>query len=130
LRPFSDVETQLPKLATKYQLSVLSNGTPRMLRIAFDTAGLSNIVHPLISVNDIKIYKPHRSVYQYANQVLGIPTSRILFVSSNCWDAIGARAYGFPSAWINRQNDPIDTLGTVPKYIFSDMNELSDYLAK
>ena len=32
-------------------------------------------------------------------------------MSSNCWDALGAKSYGFKVYWINRAGAPVDRLG-------------------
>jgi 2-haloacid dehalogenase len=34
--------------------------------------------------------------------VLGVPPGEVLFVSSNPWDACGAKAFGLNVAWIER----------------------------
>jgi 2-haloacid dehalogenase len=54
----------------------------------------------------------HRAVYAMAEQRLGLPARRIAFISSNCWDAIGAQSYGFTTFWINRSGAPVDRHGT------------------
>ena len=39
------------------------------------------------------------------------------FVSSNCWDAIGAQAFGFTTFWINRAGAPLDRHGPPPRHV-------------
>jgi len=34
--------------------------------------------------------------------VLGVPPAEVLFISSNPWDACGAKAFGLNVAWIER----------------------------
>jgi 2-haloacid dehalogenase len=40
--------------------------------------------------------------------------SEILFVSSNSFDVVGAKNFGFKVFWINRSEIPLDSLGPKP----------------
>ena len=46
------------------------------------------------------------------------------FVSSNCWDAIGAKSYGFSVYWINRSGAPVDRMGFKPDRILESLDEI------
>ena len=46
------------------------------------------------------------------------------FVSSNCWDALGARSFGFRVHWINRAQAPVDRLGFAPDAIVGGLGDL------
>jgi 2-haloacid dehalogenase len=82
--------------------AILSNGSPNMLKAAADNAGISASLDAIISVEDIKIFKPHPSVYQMAVDQLGVAADCISFQSSNSWDASAAATFGFRVVWINR----------------------------
>ena len=75
--------------------AILSNGSPVMLDAAVKAAGLEDLLDATLSVEDVGIFKPHRSVYQLAVGVLGISAERVSFQSSNSWDAAGADHFGF-----------------------------------
>jgi 2-haloacid dehalogenase len=47
------------------------------------------------------------------------------FVSSNFWDAAGARAYGFQVFWINRGGAVPDELGHEPQAVLNSLAELA-----
>ena len=76
----------------------------------------------VISVDELKIFKPAPQVYELAVKKLG--TNSIGFVTSNCWDAIGAKSYGFTVFWINRSGAPVDRLGVKPDQILKSLNEI------
>jgi 2-haloacid dehalogenase len=76
------------------------------------------------------IYKPSPRVYQLAVDRLELPRSRIAFVSSNCWDAIGAKAFGFTTFWINRANAPVDQHGPPPDRIIATLSDLPPLVAR
>jgi 2-haloacid dehalogenase len=53
-------------------------------------------------------------VYALGPQALNLQAKKILFVSSNGWDAIGATWYGFTTLWVNRGGAPLEQLDTEP----------------
>ena len=55
---------------------------------------------------------------------LGVPKDRIGFVSSNCWDALGAKSYGFTVYWVNRADAPVDALGFTPDAQVKSLDEI------
>src|SRR5207249_570876 len=106
---YPDVEETFRKLKGK-KLAILSNGSPDMLEPLVAHSGLR--LDAVISVDELKVYKPAPEVYELA--VKKLKTDKIGFVSSNCWDAIGAKSYGFTVFWINRSGAPVDRTGFRP----------------
>lgn len=82
--------------------AILSNGSPRMLEAAVQSAGIGRLLDANLSVEDVGIFKPDARVYQLAVDRLAVRSEEICFLSSNCWDAKGAAHFGFKVAWINR----------------------------
>ncbi len=78
----------------------------------------------VLSVDELKIYKPAPQVYELAVERLGVAKDRIGFVSSNCWDALGAKSYGFHVYWINRAAAPLDQLGFTPDEQVKSLDEI------
>jgi 2-haloacid dehalogenase len=78
----------------------------------------------LISVDDVKQYKPSPAAYMYALDRLQCRREDILFLSSNTWDITGASSFGFQTAWVNRKKVVFDRMGQQPDYIISNLNEL------
>ena len=125
LSPFPEVSEVLPVLRrAKLRLAILSNGSPGMLQALVKNAGLRKAFRAVISVDALKIYKPAPAVYRLAVDRLGVPKAAIGFVSSNCWDACGAKAFGFTTFWVNRAGAPLDALGPVPDHVLKDLREL------
>lgn len=90
--------------------AILSNGAPQMLEAAVGSAGLTDLLDAVLSVEAVGIYKPDRRVYQLAVDRLGVAGERICFVSTNPWDASGAGHFGFRVAWMNRFGKQPDRL--------------------
>jgi len=93
---------------------VLSNGDPDMLAVAMRSGGLTDLIDPVLSVHETRRYKTDPAAYAIGPAALGLPAQDILFVSSNCWDAIGATWFGFTTLWINRYDAPLEQLGVAP----------------
>jgi len=129
LAPFSDAAPALARLAPRPRW-ILSNGTLAMLVPLVRHAGFDGLVDGVLSVDAAGIYKPSPRVYRLAVDRLQLPAERIGFVSSNCWDAIGARAFGFSTFWINRANAPIDRHGPAPDRVITTLAELPRLLAR
>jgi 2-haloacid dehalogenase len=125
LATFPEVRTALAELkAMKLRLAILSNGSPAMLRPLVANAGLRDLVGTVMSVDPRKVYKPSPGVYRLAVGRLRVPKAAIGFVSSNCWDACGAKSFGFRVFWINRTGAPVDDLGAAPDYTIKSLDEL------
>jgi len=116
---FPDARPALKSLAG-VPSAILSNGSPKMLDSLVRTSGLESYFAEIISVDRVKIYKPSPQVYALGPDTLNLPAKEILFVSSNSWDAAGAKAFGYKVCWCNRENTEAEGLGfpadiTVPR---------------
>jgi 2-haloacid dehalogenase len=84
------------------KLAILSNGSTEMLNALVKNSGLDRVLDSTISIDSQKIFKPAPDAYSLIEAVLGVPPAEVLFVSSNPWDACGAKAFGLNVAWIER----------------------------
>ena len=106
--------------------AILSNGSPDMLDPLVQHSGLK--LDAVLSVDQLKIFKPAPEVYELAVEEFRLPRQRIGFVSSNCWDALGAKSFGFRTYWINRSGAPLERLGVAPERIIASLTELREIL--
>ena len=125
VRTYPEVPAALDALAPR-PLAVLSNGNPEMLEACLATAGIRDRFEHVLSVDKLGVYKPHPSVYELAVKAFGLPAERILFVSSNPWDAAGARTFGLRVAWVNRMGVPFERLGAKPDLVMADLAEVAE----
>jgi 2-haloacid dehalogenase len=93
---------------------ILSNGDPEMLGVAVKSAGLADLLSPVLSVHAVQRFKTDPAAYALGPQALKRPARQILFVSSNGWDAIGATWFGYTTLWVNRARLPPEQLDTSP----------------
>jgi 2-haloacid dehalogenase len=102
--------------------AILSNGSPDLLGPLVAHSGLE--LDAVISVDELGVYKPAPQVYELAARRLDVPKERIGFVSSNCWDALGAKSFGFSVFWVNRARAPLDRLGFQPDRVLAGLDEI------
>jgi len=123
--PYAEAAAALPRLAERYPLAILSNGSPKMLRTGLERTGLRRHFRWVISADAVKLYKPSPKVYQLAPKQMKLKKEEILFVSSNSFDVVGAKSFGFKVCWINRAGAPLDPLGPKPDLVVKSFDELA-----
>jgi 2-haloacid dehalogenase len=131
LETFPEVPAVLHRLKEAgIATAILSNGSPRMLAAAVDSARIGSLIDEVISVEEVGVFKPHPAVYQRAVDRLGLTPAQIAFQSSNGWDAWAASAFGMRVVWCNRYGHArerlpgspdaeILTLAELPALLFS-----------
>ena len=148
---YPDARATLAALKGK-KLAILSNGSSGMLNALVQNTGLERVLDATISIDSQKIFKPAPEAYALIEARLGVRPAEVLFVSSNPWDACGAKAFGLNVAWIERvtpeamalacvESDVVapltmfkairtqmDELGVVPDYRIHGLSELPDLL--
>ena len=129
LDAYAEVPAMLGRLkAAGLKTAILSNGEPNMLEAAVSAAGLSGLLDQVLSVDALRIYKPHPAVYQLAADGLGVKADAIAFQSSNAWDVHGAAVFGFRPVWVNRFDAPKERLPSGPEHEMTDLTGLPDLL--
>ncbi len=106
---------------------VLSNGDPSMLAVALRSAGLQDLLDPVLSVQETRRYKTDPAAYALGPSALGMQARDILFVSSNAWDAVGATWYGYTTLWVNRAAMPPEELGVQPTRTAANLRAVLDF---
>lgn len=129
LAPFPDVPAALADLAPRPRW-ILSNGTRAMLDPLVRASGLAAHLDGVMSVDEVDVYKPDPRVYQLAVDRLKLAAPRIGFVSSNAWDAAGAKACGFIVFWINRAGAPVERHAPAPDRVIASLGDLPALLAR
>jgi len=128
LSAFPENRAVLQALAQRgIRVGVLSNGDPDMLDVTLRSAGLIEHIDPVLSVHATRRYKTDPAAYALGPDALGLPAAEILFVSSNCWDAIGATWFGYATLWINRADAPMEQLGVAPTRVGHSLRDVLDF---
>jgi len=131
LPAFKDVEDGLADVeADNYRLYAFSNGCAEAVEKLLVTAGIRNFFLGVVSVDDLKSYKPNPAVYNHFLKKAGTSASNTWLVSSNPFDVIGAISAGMRAAWLKRFPDAIfDPWGIEPTVIIESLAELNAKIA-
>lgn len=128
LPPFPDALEGL-KAVADYPRFAFSNGTYPALEKLLGHNGLSDHLDGVVSVDDIRSFKPDPAVYAYARRATGAFDAPLCLVSSNSWDVIGARAAGLMAIWVKRDPGMVfEDWGIEPNAVISDLTELPGVL--
>lgn len=125
LTAFPDVRSGLERLKQDgVRLAILSNGEPKMLQAAAQSAGIAPFLDAILSVEEVKVFKPSPSVYHLiAGRLPG--GGRVGFVSSNSWDIAGAGSAGLTTFWIQRSTaEPPEELGFAATHVVRAITDL------
>jgi len=128
LAAYPNVPGALPRFGAR-KLAILTNGSPDMIEPLVRHCGMDETFDAVLSADALRRFKVAPQVYQFAVDRLGVAPADIGFVSSNCWDALGAKNFGFKVWWINRQDAPVDRLDARPDGILAGLGELPARLA-
>lgn len=110
LSTFPDVEPTLNRLAKSPTVNavVFSNGTREMVshsvRYSPDLSPHAAVFADIITVDEVKQYKPSPDVYYHLAREVGKEDELqdIWLVSGNPFDVVGARSVGMNAIWVDR----------------------------
>ncbi len=80
----------------------LSNGAAASTRAFLERAGIADDVEAVLSIDDVRAWKPAPVVYEHALAHAGVPAERAALVAVHSWDLYGARQVGMTTGWAPR----------------------------
>jgi 2-haloacid dehalogenase len=104
--------------------AILSNGSREMLATVVQSNGLKPYLDQVVTV-EVRLFKTAPQAYALLQEAFPVKKEEILFVSSNAWDALAAKWFGFDVFWVNRLGHPFEEIGEAPNY---EGNSLSKVL--
>ncbi|MBU3540441.1 haloacid dehalogenase type II [Polynucleobacter sp. UB-Tiil-W10] len=96
--------------------AILSNGSREMLATVVESNGLSPYLDKVVTIEDVRLFKTAPQAYELLLKAFPVKKEEVLFVSSNAWDALAAKWYGFDVFWVNRLGHPFEEIGEKPNY--------------
>jgi 2-haloacid dehalogenase len=125
VQAYDDVVPALRALRERgIRCAVLTNGTPETAASATANAGIDALLDVTLSVESAGVFKPDRRVYALVTDHYGVPADRLMFVTSNGWDATGAATFGMRVAWCNRFGAIGETFGPPPEWTIDGLQAL------
>jgi 2-haloacid dehalogenase len=127
VRAYPDAVPALQELhARGVRCAVLTNGTPPTSAAAIANAGLESFLDATLSVESAGVFKPDMRVYALVTNHYAVTADRLVFVTSNGWDATGATTFGMRVAWCNRAGAPAETFGPPPAWTIGNLHALAE----
>ena len=132
LQPYPDVVPGLQKLKDAgYQAVAFSNGVEATLRELFRRAEILPHLQGIVSVDDLRTFKPAPQVYLYLARRLRCTNDNTWVASSNPFDIIGAKSAGLRAAWIKRKSEAaFDPWNIHPDLVVRDLKDFAEQLDK
>ncbi len=126
LPAFPDVAPCLESLKEQnYRIFAFSNGHADAVTGLLHHAGIDGYFDGVVSVDDLKSFKPNPAVYAHFLRSSGAAGSQAWLISSNPFDVIGAISAGMSSAWVRRTPDVVfDPWGIEPTITITTLLEL------
>ncbi|GAA0407714.1 haloacid dehalogenase type II [Cocleimonas flava] len=130
LPAFDDVTDGLTAMKDSgHKLYAFSNGSAEAVEMLLVTAGIRDFFDGVVSVDDLKTFKPNPSVYHHFMKQSESTTDNAWLVSSNPFDVIGAVNIGMSAAWVKRTEQAIfDPWGIDPTIVIQSLTELDGKL--
>ena len=130
LKAWPDVAPALRDLKGKgIRMAFLANPTARMFDAVIGNSGLEGLLEGHLSTDLVQAYKPDPRAYQMALDAFGLRREEIAFAASASWDAAGAKAFGYPTFWLNRTEQTAEELGVAPDATGAGMADLVNFVA-
>ncbi len=129
LKPWPDAVAVLQTLRMRgFRLALLSNMTPLMMQSCVKVSDLEGVFEFQLSTDKVRAFKPDPATYGMGTEALHLEKQEIAFVALGGWDAAGAKAFGYPTYWVNRLDTPPEQLGVMADATYHDLTFLPDFL--
>lgn len=126
LPPHPDVPGALARLrGAGFRLATLTNSSHATVRAQLEFAGLSDAFDQVLSVEDVRRFKPAPEPYRMAAERLDVEPLQIRLVAAHDWDVWGAMRAGCAAAYIARRALPF-VIGEPPGIVGRDLAEVSE----
>lgn len=124
-----DAEPALRRLTDAgVRVVTLTNGSAATTASLLDGAGLDRYVERVISVDEVRQWKPAPAPYRHAAAVLAVEAASLVMVSVHAWDVHGARLAGLRTAWAARLEGRFPACFTPPDIEGADLIEVAEAL--
>jgi 2-haloacid dehalogenase len=129
LKPWPDVAAALETLRKRgLRLAILSNMTSAMMQGCVKASSFETMFEFQLSTDRVKAFKPDPDSYNMALEAFHLQKRQIAFVAFGGWDAAGAKAFGYPTYWVNRLDVPAEELGVSADASGHDLSALPSFL--
>jgi 2-haloacid dehalogenase len=109
-----------------YRMFAFSNGSAEAVELLLKTARIRDFFVDVVSVDEIKSFKPNPAVYCHFLRRAGATGCETWLISGNPFDVIGALCAGLRAAWLKRSPEAVfDPWGCEPTLTIGSLSELA-----
>ena len=129
LTSFEDSVTTLQEIKKRgISTAILSNGSREMLATVVESNGVQPYLDQVVTIEDVRLFKTAPQAYALLLKAFPVKKEEVLFVSSNAWDALAAKWYGYDVFWVNRLGHPFEEIGEQPNYQGSSLSKVLEVI--
>jgi 2-haloacid dehalogenase len=130
LPPHPEVPGALSRLRSAgLPLATLTNSSGKTARKQLDHAGLAELFDQILSVEEVRRYKPAPEPYLMAAERLGVEPPEMRMVAAHDWDVLGAMRAGCAAAFVARRDAPF-VLGDPPDVVAPDLAAVAEAILR
>lgn len=113
-----------------FTVAALTNSPQDTASAQLQSAGLDDLLDPIMSVEMVERFKPHASVYRAAARRLNVETSDMVMVAAHDWDIAGAMAAGCKGVFIDRGGRAYSSAFARPSMVARDIRDAAEQLIR
>lgn len=103
LDPHPDVAPAMQRASEAgVRMVTLTNGSAQNTAKLLQRAGVDGLIEQVLTVDDIRRWKPAPEIYHHAATSTGVPPDRVALVAAHAWDTHGAHQAGLITGWVAR----------------------------
>lgn len=112
-----DVRPALERLRSAgVRVITVSNGAAESVHKLLARSDLSELVELVVSIDEVKRWKPSREVYLHACRKSGTLPANTVLVAAHAWDVHGAKQAGLRAAWVMRMDKAFHSAMSPPDF--------------
>lgn len=129
LDPHPDARPALERLGDAgVPVAALTNGSAALTHGLLERAGLEGLVGRVVSIDEVRVWKPAPAPYRRVAEVLGVVPGQLAMVAVHSWDVHGARQAGLVGGWASRLEGQFPAIFDRPAVIGADLVEVVEGL--
>jgi 2-haloacid dehalogenase len=122
LDPHPDVEPAVRLLReARVRMVTLTNGSAQNTAALLRRAGIDDDIEQVLSVDDVRRWKPAAEIYRHAAKSTQVPPDRVALVAAHAWDTHGAHQAGLATGWVARLDDHFPDVFAAPDVVGPDL---------
>jgi 2-haloacid dehalogenase len=122
LDPHPDIEPAIRLLREAgVRMVTLTNGSTQNTAALLRRAGIDDDIEQVLSVDDVRRWKPAAEIYRHAAHSTQVPPDRVALVAAHAWDTHGAHQAGLATGWVARLDDHYPDIFAAPDVAGPDL---------